>query len=218
MASFRVEALTGNYMEDEEIWQQAKSLQDIGELTARWLEGKLSYYPLYGGDIDPEAVPLRRVLAKFNRNGFITEFSQPGEPMDEEGFAQRACVSGYADEAIAKKIACLSLYTELLVFIFEPGGNGGYQIPITVVEHQPGTWNGLYWDDENLEQLARDCSREALQSLGKAWFVFVLDLKWGRKAYLWKLVSKVLEGKDDFNERFSVKPSDYLGLDEDFIR
>lgn len=80
-----------NKNDDERLWREAQTLDELGELTARWIEGTLPYYPFYGETIDPETEPLQDKLAYFNRNGLVTTFSQPAEPLDEEGFAQRAC-------------------------------------------------------------------------------------------------------------------------------
>lgn len=56
---------------------QAVTLGDMGELTAQWLEGKLRVHPAYAGEPDPETEGLNEVLARCNRAGFITDFSQP---------------------------------------------------------------------------------------------------------------------------------------------
>ena len=40
-------------------WESAKTLKDLGELTARWLEALRLSIPGYaGGDPDPETSPL----------------------------------------------------------------------------------------------------------------------------------------------------------------
>jgi hypothetical protein len=45
-----------------DIWTQANSLEDLGEATARWLEGRISY-PFNGEDADPETTNLVQHLA-----------------------------------------------------------------------------------------------------------------------------------------------------------
>ena len=67
----------------ENEWRKAKSLNDIGELTAKWIEGTLPYYPLYDSEtLDEEGFEIRQPLIFFNRSGFVTEFSQPAEELD----------------------------------------------------------------------------------------------------------------------------------------
>ncbi len=206
--------MSNEYNSDAEQWREAKTLEELGELTAKWIEGKLSYYPCYGGDADAETTPLQETLAYFNRNGLVTTFSQPAEPIDEEGSSQRACVDGYAREEVAKKLAALGLCTDLLVLIYPPNWTGGYQVPITLSEFRPFTWCGTCWGYEELECFTEDCSEEALESLRIAWKVVVIDLQWGREDYLWHHVHSALS--KPFDKPFSVVPAD-LELGTDFV-
>lgn len=203
------------YNQDRQAWKRSETLEDLGELTARWLEGSIEHSPWYGGDPDPETEPIRGVLATFNRHGFVTTFSQPGVPLDDEGYAQRASVEGYATEAIARRLGTLALWTDLLMHVFAPGNyRGGYQIPVTVEEFRPFTWVGGYYGHAGLEHYAEDLSREAMVELSNAWTVSIIDPHWGREDYLWKHISEMLEGQSP-ETRFSVEPYD-TGLDFDF--
>lgn len=199
---------------DAEQWRVAKTFDELGELTANWLEGKQSYYPLYGGNPDSETTSISEILAYFNRNGLVTTFSQPAEPLDEEGSAQRAAVEGYASEETAKKLAILGLCSDLLVFIFPPNRVGGYQIPITLSQFQPFTWCGASWGYEELECFAEVCSSEAMNSLEEAWKVMIIDSQWGREKYLWTQIHDALT--KPFDKPFSVFPAD-SELGRDFI-
>lgn len=201
-----------------DLWRQAKTLEDLGELTARWIEGTLDYYPGYGGPIDAETIPLQHLLAEFNRSGFVTTFSQPAAPLRKSkggSYGQRACVQGYAQEVVAKRIAALGLYTDLLVLDFPPGDyTYGYQIPITVTDFHPFTWCGGYYGDEELDELAEEYSPEAMSALAGSWRVTVIDSKWGRKSYLWdRVLSAVRKAHDG---RFDVTPSPDLEIGQDF--
>lgn len=198
----------------DSLWIEAETLEDIGEATARWIEGSISYHPCYHTHIDAETKPLQKQLAYVNRNGLVTTFSQPAEPLDEDGSSQRACVEGYAREEIAKRIATLGLYTELLVLIYPPDWKGGYQIPITLDGFQPFTWCGGCWGYEELECFEEECSEAAMEALKSAWNVVVIDLKWGRENYLWDYVSEALTKPPD--KPFDVAPADE-GLGTDFI-
>lgn len=44
-------------------WQAARSLADLGELTARWLDGELKETPGHLGPPDPETTELVPTLA-----------------------------------------------------------------------------------------------------------------------------------------------------------
>lgn len=76
-------------------WAQPLSLHEVGDLTAQWLEGR-GWAPWNtGAPPDLETTDLVPFLAKMNRSGFVTEFSQPGT---REGHtAQRATVEGFCD-------------------------------------------------------------------------------------------------------------------------
>ena len=192
-------------------WLNTKNLNDIGELTAQWIEGNLPFYPLYGGEtLDEEGFELRQSLTYFNRNGFVTTFSQPAEILDNEGFAQRACVEGLASEKTAKKLSILALTTNLLVFAFPPAWIGGYQIPITLDGFQPYTWCGGTFDGD-LEHWEKAVSSSAFQEINSSWTVVIIDLVWGRKDYLWQEVSKILS--DEYDKRYSVVPGNDIGTD-----
>lgn len=206
--------LMSNEHNQDDLWGEAKTLEELGEVTARWIEGSVSYHPCYRADIDAETRPLGKKLAYFNRNGLVTTFSQPAEPLDEEGFSQRACVEGYAREDVAKRIATIGLYTELLILIYPPDWQGGYQIPITLDEFHPFTWCGGVWGYEEFECFAEDCSPEAMEELKSAWKVVVIDLQWGRENYLWNHVYDALT--KPFDKPFDVTPAD-KGLGTDFI-
>jgi len=209
--------LTENNNPHIDVWRRAQTLDDLGELTAKWIKGDLKYHPCYGEGVDSETVPLREILAKYNRKGFVTTFSQPAVSIGNEGCGQRACVEGYAREDLAKRIATLGLHTDLLIFIFAPGVRGGYQIPITVEEFHPFTWCGGCWDFEELDCLTKICGASALLSLRSAWKVTAIDLQWGREAYLWEHVSRVLDEPENPNKPYSVMPSPHLGLDTGFV-
>lgn len=207
--------MSNEHNQDTELWRGAKTLEELGELTAKWIEGDLPYHPCEGGGVYEETKPIQEVLVFFNKNGLVTTFSQPAEPLDEKGFSQRACVEGFAREDVAKRIAALGLYTDLLVLIYPPDVEWGYQIPITLSEYQPFTWCGPSWGNEQLEYFKEECSTEAMESLASAWLVVVMDLQWGRENYLWEHVRHALTNPPA--KPFNVTPSPDLGLDKDFV-
>jgi hypothetical protein len=200
---------------ESEMWLNAKTLVDIGELTAKWITGKIRFYPNYFSEsVDEETIPLRSKLAKLNRTGFITDFSQPGIPIDKDGFGQRASVSGYAEENLARQIATLTLHTELIVFIFPPDTDWGCQIPITIDGYRPSTWNGRSFGSQQFEHYQNVISSTALDELALSWVVIVIDPKWGRKSYLWSHLEKSLVRSQ---YPFDITPSDSDSLGTNLI-
>lgn len=128
---------------DRQLWEAARTLADLGVLTARWLEGNIHWLPLYSSDgPDPETTPLIEPLAEMNRLGLWTDQSQPGELGD--GWAQRANVGGYADEATANALAAGLLDTDLLLIALPAAlaEDSALQIPITREGAAECTWAG----------------------------------------------------------------------------
>ena len=125
-------------------WETAKSFKDLGELTARWLEGAEIEHPGYaGGGADPETLPLIPDLVELNRSAFVTGCSQPGQPMTN-GSGQRAFVEGFCREDVARHIAALGLWTDLIVIAFPPGFEVARSIPITIDNYRPYLWGGQH--------------------------------------------------------------------------
>jgi hypothetical protein len=199
-----------------ELWKNAKTLSEIGELTARWIEGTLPFHPCYGENPDEETDSIQKHLINFNRNGLVTTFSQPAESLNEEGYAQRAALEGFTEEDTAKKIAALGLYTDLLVFVYPPEVKWGYQIPISLQEFRPFTWVGPRWEfEEGLGCFTEYCSEEAMKSLKASWQVVVIDLQWGREDHLWQLVNTALT--EILDKPFSVNSAHANEGIEEFV-
>ena len=199
-------------------WRDAGSLEELGGLTTAWLEGKLKEHPCDGDEPDPETLEILADLLHFNRHGLVTTFSQPAEGIDETGSGQRAAVEGLAQESVARAIGALGLYTDLLVFLFEPGGEGGYMLPITTEEFHPFTWCGAHEVEAQLQGFEDVCSKEGLAAILNAWTVIVIDPKWGRKRYLWNHLRRALVGRDSKAARWRVEPSPHHDLEVDFVR
>jgi hypothetical protein len=175
-------------------WSRAESLSDLGELTARWLEGTIVHSP-WQGDAPPdvETTPLIPFLAAMNRMGYVTEFSQPAEVKADS--AQRAVVSGYCLEGNAERLASLSLETELIVITHYPGMPATYEIPITRIGNATSTIvPGYLLPDANLwpwDHYHPLLVAEAAAS----YFVTICDPRWGRNDLLWDASLEAL-GRD----------------------
>lgn len=202
-------------MNDEAKWRGAKGLSDICELMAQWIEGKISYQPGYGDDeVAEETIPLTEILANFNRKGFVTLNSQPGEQI-EEGSGQRAEVSGFASEEVAKRLYKLMLDSGLLVFIYPPFVESGYHIPITIWDFHPCTWSGSSCGGEHLRFIMEATSREAIAELAETWEVIIIDPQWGRNDLLWERVTEALDSETN-SSPYQTTPHLSLELEYDF--
>lgn len=110
-----LDALTpwaGTIARDErKTWRAARTLQDLCNLTIRWLQGDLKTQPGYYGavDIDDPDV-MRDALVALNRAGFLTRGSQEGT--DQQGlgasdiwhWVQVAAVEGLATPATVARL------------------------------------------------------------------------------------------------------------------
>lgn len=196
-------------------WENAGSLADLGRVTAAWLRGEVDDHPCCGGGPDPETSAILPDLLLLNQRGFVTTFSQPGESIDA-GNGQRAAVEGFAEETLARALGSLTLSTDLLVFIYEPFGVGGYQVPITIVDFHPFTWCGSSSGPDDLHSFAEFFSPAGIHALSTAWRVVAIDPRWGRSRYLWRHLCRVTHSRK--NDRWDITPSVELELDTDLVR
>jgi hypothetical protein len=119
-------------------WATVAGLSDLGELTARWLTGEYAETPLHGGPPDEETELLIRLLAAANRTGYITDFSQPGQPAAADGWQQRAAVGGYCDDAICTRFADTFAATDLV--LLHEDADIGIRLSVTLDDGTAYTW------------------------------------------------------------------------------
>lgn len=83
---------------DRRRWAAARTLPDLGELTAQWCTGQVAQTPGHAGGPCPETLPYLDLLAAVNRSGFVTEGSQAAGP------TWTAWVYGFADGPTAGRL------------------------------------------------------------------------------------------------------------------
>lgn len=174
------------------LWHAARTLDDLGQLGAQWLEGRITYLPGYlAAGPEEETAPLVPFLAEANRNGYFTDFSQPGLTYPN-GDAQRAAVSGFCSEDLANRIAAAALRTDLVAIVTPPGWDKPTQVPVTTDDGEAFTWVGGGLGADNIDHLyGADCP-DAVEALKSASYVEVFDPVWGRNDLLWERLSAVL--------------------------
>lgn len=193
-------------------WTETKSLADLCEYTVQWLSGKREEHVVHPSPPCEETGEILDYLKHLNSHGFFTINSQPGQELID-GNAQRACVSGHCVEKVAKKIASLSLSSDLIVFAYPPDCYGGYMMPVTIEGYHPFTWDGAY-DENHLKCYTGEIGETALQELCRSWYLVIIDPVWGRKKCLWSKLMEVLEQETSV---YSIAPSPSLGLDTDYV-
>lgn len=175
-------------------WAQAATLQDLADLTALWLEGRLNYHPSYGRSPDPETVPIVPVLARLNRAGFLTSDSQPGSVTHGRHGAvwkQRAAVAGFAGPQLAGLITRAAVKAGMLTRVmtaalYDPRD----RIPATTWNNQPRTWFGARRDADDVALELDGCSAGAIHAVTATMQVTIVDPEWGRDDALWPLLAE----------------------------
>ena len=190
-------------------WKTAKSLEDLGELTARWLEGDEAGHPCSAeGPPDTETSLIVADLVALNRSAFVTDCSQPGQPM-VDGCGQRAFVTGFCREDVARRVGALGLWTDLIVIAFPPGDEGGRCIPVTIDGYRPYSIGGFHNINAAFGHYAKSCGAKAVDELRSGWTVEVIDPQWGRDRYLWEHMADAVTRRKP--TQFDAKPaSEYL--------
>jgi hypothetical protein len=178
---------------DRARWLSARTLADLGELTAQWLEGKILHSPSYP-EPDPETTELIPVLAAANRAGFVTHQSQPGVPRCADGSAQRANVSGFAGpDAFARLMTAASSADLIVTAARALDGSEERQFgplfAITLDEGEEFTWDGIALSRSILHSDYRqECHPSVIDELCSAWQITLIDPAWGRNDVLWPVL------------------------------
>ena len=188
--------MTGMSRQDRDLWASARTLTDLGELTARWIEGRIASQPGYCGPSDIEDPALVPLLARLNRAGFVTTGSQIGE--SGPVWDQRAAVEGFAGEWLAVRLVCAARAVGLLAVGHSPADlprwryRYGRSVTVTRASGRDYTGFGVQLPRRHI----RDswvgygmCDRAAVHSLCTAWQVTIIDPEWGRHDLLWPVLA-----------------------------
>lgn len=183
-------------------WKDARTVADLGQLMADWIEGRIpsrpGYQPKCG--VDSETRHLISVLAACNRAGYLTTDSQPGcddKAFDGRPWRQRAAVQGYiaADNPLLHRLTSSAKAAGLTVTAHGAGVSIGSTRSVICTEWAgkphtdfggkpgrrtlSGQWNGI----------GKDAYRH-LERAGVA--VTLIDPEWGRDNRLWPLLTKAV--------------------------
>ena len=164
-------------------WHGARSVQDLANLVACWLEGTISSQPGYQPQCgpDPETTPLIKALTACNRAGYLTFTSQPG--LDDGDFQQRAAVEGIiADPQLLQRLTGLAHSAGLhtAVHTVQAPGPHASGFTVTTVDDQPVTTFGRPLDTWDIDGSWSGCHPNALAALTAAHQVTLVDPDVGR--------------------------------------
>jgi hypothetical protein len=181
-------------------WRSARTLADLGELTAQWLEGTIPAEPGYCGGPDEETVPLVPVLATLNRAGFVTTGSQPafdGEGYDGARWQQRAAVDAFASAGVALAVTLAARQAGLIVVAHDPAELPRWRcrrarsVDVTRRYDRVVTGFGVHLSRQFIEDCWTGwgaCHPDGTDALCRAWQVTIADPEWGRPDLLWRVL------------------------------
>ncbi len=183
---------------DRRMWRHAATLGQLGELTARWLEGTLAHHPGYGGGPSPETTPLIPLLAAANRSGLVTISSQPGNPpcagYDGALWAQRPALEAVADFEVAERVCqaagAAGLHVDAAPADADRATRRAQRITVTTRAGAPYTEFGpVPW--RVLRDLFADAPAAAAV-LRSCWQLTLVDLDWHEGDLLWRTLADTL--------------------------
>jgi hypothetical protein len=168
--------------EDAERWRTARTLADLGELTAQWLEGTIASIPtvMPGYGPDEETSELIPVLAACNRAGYITTVSQPGEEpapgYDGRLWTQRAAVGGFAATLPWQPTRSTPR---------KPGSRS----PWLATRRTRGSAARLPQEtSKTIRPDTASATPTPSRHYARAWQVTIIDPEWGRNDVLWPVL------------------------------
>jgi hypothetical protein len=165
-------------------WQAARTIGDLGQLTASWLEGSIPSHPAVavGFGPDPETTPLLGTLAAVNRAGLATVLSQPGQApgVDSDGalWEQRAAVEAFIapdNPLLQRLLGTASAAGVQVMSLFEQGDG-------VVVSR---TWGRPYTRFGRTPKAVWCCSPKAAHQVAAAVGLLLIDPSWDGSDRLW---------------------------------
>lgn len=192
-------------------WDQVVTIREAGELTARWLEGTMSYHPGYP-DPDPETQEITPALVTLNRNGFFTISSQPGHGpkrgYDGNWWWRRAGVKGFGASGPSWYQVYRTAKDAGLIWISHKKAGwhyfyrGAVDVTISVpYEGEPSESDTYYrhimfgarLSRKTIDTEIMDGHPQAQMMLYHTPQFTIIDPVWGRKDYLWKIVTSAVK-------------------------
>ncbi|MEU2075443.1 hypothetical protein [Streptomyces sp. NPDC013489] len=175
------------------VWRDARTIADLGQNMAGWLEGRIPNRPGYDGPFGQEetngARHLVPTLIALNRAGFVTVDSQPGELGG--GYRQRANVEGIVHDRSPLLGQLLALQGQGLTVV---RGWPKRQIVLTEDAGSPFTTiGGWRMRRDSIHANWRGVGRQAIRELREhGATVHIIDTEWGRDDRLWPALAGVV--------------------------
>ncbi|WP_331717673.1 hypothetical protein OG264_39600 (plasmid) [Streptomyces xanthophaeus] len=185
---------------DRRRWKSARTIADLGELTAQWLEGTLASQPAYAPNCGPEeeSTELLDSLAALNRHGYMTTCSQPGIAEighDGRWWTQHAAVEGYlTNRSLYHRLLRAADELALIVVIDDPlADRCDEPFVVTHVDGDPYTAFGGRLGTRDLNAQYAVLHPEARAALTGAVHLAIVAPHYGSAAHraLWRALDQV---------------------------
>lgn len=174
-------------LRDRRRWHSARTLADLGELMARWLEGEIAsrpgYQPHHGPDEETEH--LVPVLAALCRTGYVTTCSQPGlagAGHDGRRWEQRAAVElVVTGPALKHRLLEAARDAGLAVVVndYLSGGVQDSRVPVTTRDGERFTFFGGRIDRADMATQWPGLNRRLYEQVTHGTYVSVIAPEYG---------------------------------------
>ncbi|MFE2164862.1 DUF6919 domain-containing protein [Streptomyces sp. NPDC059447] len=174
------------------VWRESRSIADLGQNMALWLEGRGPAWPGYGADFgyeeEADVRHLVPVLAAAGRAGFVTTCSQPG--YESGGTRQRAWVEGIVHDRNPLLGRLLGLERQGFTVI---RGSRTPHLVLTEEDGHPFTTLGYRARRDWMAREWHGVSRHALRELRQHGVTLhLIDMTWGRDNRLWPALANAV--------------------------
>ncbi|WP_331740045.1 hypothetical protein OH749_31210 (plasmid) [Streptomyces albidoflavus] len=193
---------------DRRTWRAARTVTDLGELMARWLEGDIASRPGYEARWGPEdeTTPLVPTLAALCRAGYITTGSQPGlTDLGANGgwWEQHAWIDlVVTDRALLDRLVA-TVDGVMLVRVHDhhrgaPAANAGPPVVATTCDGEPRMEVGARTRAIDMPRLWPGLHRDLYEEITHGWYVTVVapTAGSGGDRLLWDLLDEVSSGRE----------------------
>ncbi len=184
-------------------WQDARTLADLGECTALWLEGRLDSIPARRSFMLEEN-SLRTLLIRLNRSGrFVIVRAQPGctdthggRRMGGVSPRQRAAIEGFMPASQAGSMSSILPRLSGVTIQLERAGLRTRNASLVVATDSHDHPDGLYGTVLSRHTIARHykgMDPKLITELQKAMQVTIVDTVWGRNDVIWPRLRRLAE-------------------------
>lgn len=179
-------------------WRETRTIADLGQAMAMWMEGRgpdwPGYYGKFGQEEENGARHLIPTLAAANRAGFVTTGSQPAyDGPDSTGarWRQRAAVDGVVHDR-SPLLGSLTALERQGFLVFRGWPRQSVVISDRNGEPQTG-FGGFRLGRDHAAREWHGIGRHALQELKNRGVVLhIVDPTWGRDDRLWPALARAI--------------------------